>query len=99
MLYGGDMKDDTGATFHHAWQQTPVEPHGRHQIEVQCLLPFIVCEHSEAAVGGAGATNAVHQDVDATPALKKPIHDLLHTMWCADVRLDKQGWLLAFGKR
>src|SRR5882762_4086774 len=43
--------------------------------------------------------HAVHQDIDAAPALKKLIHDLLHAPSCSNVRLDKQRWLLASGRR
>src|SRR5882762_4327844 len=43
--------------------------------------------------------HAVHQDIDAAPALKKLIHDLLHAPSCSNVRLDKQRWLLASGSR
>jgi hypothetical protein len=51
MLNGGDMKDDTGAALQHAWQQALVEPHGRHQIDVQCFLPFLVRERPEPPLG------------------------------------------------
>ena len=64
------MKDDTGAALQHAREQTPIEPHRRQQIDVQCLLPVVIRQRVKAAVGSVRSTDAVHQDVYATPLLE-----------------------------
>jgi hypothetical protein len=42
------MKDDTGAALQHAREQTPIEPHRRQQIDVQCLLPVVIRQCGES---------------------------------------------------
>lgn len=53
----------------------------------------------KAAVGSVRSTDAVHQDVNATPLLEKAVHHRLHTICRPYVRLDEQRGLLTFEKR
>ena len=99
MLNGADVQNHARAAFQHARQQAPVESDGSHQIHVQRLLPVIVRQCGETAVGSVRSADAVDENIDAAPLLRDAVNDGLHTFGCADVRLHEHRWLLVLRKR
>jgi hypothetical protein len=47
MLDRRDMDDDTGSLREHGRQQRAIEPHRRHQVEIDLLAPRLVVEYGE----------------------------------------------------
>jgi hypothetical protein len=63
------MDDHARALVEHVWQECPVQPDGRKQVEGERALPLAIIEHREAARRRRRATNDMDDDVDAAEGI------------------------------
>ena len=83
-----DMDDHTGPLREHGRQQRAIEPHRRHQVEIDLFPPRLVVECGEPAGRRLRAAEHVDDDVDAAQVVEGALSDKGATLSRRDVRRD-----------
>src|SRR6267378_6445105 len=71
----------------------------QHEVQVQCALPVLFRQSGVASIRSIRTSNAVDEDVDATPLVQETVGKLRDTLHAAKIRLHKERGLLSLRQR
>ncbi|MNJ65334.1 hypothetical protein D3C77_613430 [compost metagenome] len=84
------MDDHAALALQHRWEQSAIQAHGRHQVQVELALPLRVIQHREAAARCRRTTQDVDDDVHAAQPLLSCGYQCFAAFWGREVGLHEQ---------